>query len=415
MKRFTHVFIFLIALFTLLACKKEHVGYDPQTESGSLQLNKIGINVILSQTTPSSRAAIDTKDFIVTVYDNKTGAVAQDVNKEDAIYTYRNMPEIITLYTGEYYIVASSLQEMPAAAWETPYYEGRSEVFTIKKSTLTPLSDINCTQKNVRITVSYTERLKQELASFYAVIALSNNENAHLEFDKEAKLAGYFKPGKLIAILNGERNDEEKEEVSVQVNLDSITPGQHQNIEFDVTFSSMKLTIHVNTDLDIIDKDIIVPPDEDEPIEDPDTIPVDPTPVPPSESITIIGRGFNIDKNIEFAVGETKDVVVDIAAAKQIYNLWVEIDSPFLTEEELGGLGIPKKFNLGDLTPALKTAFGPEGLGLIDGDVRGKDALVFDISQFTALLLQAGTHKFIITVEDYENNFQTKTLTLVNH
>ena len=84
-------------------------------------------------------------------------------------------------------------------------------------------------------------------------------------------------------------------------------------------------------------------------------------------------------------------------------------------EEELGGLGIPKKFNLGDLTPALKTAFGPEGLGLIDGDVRGKDALVFDISQFTALLLQAGTHKFIITVEDYENNFQTKTLTLVNH
>ena len=123
---------FLIALFTLLACKKEHVGYDPQTESGSLQLNKIGINVILSQTTPSSRAAIDTKDFIVTVYDNKTGAVAQDVNKEDAIYTYGNMPEIITLYTGEYYIVASSLQEMPAAAWETPYYEGRSEVFTIK-------------------------------------------------------------------------------------------------------------------------------------------------------------------------------------------------------------------------------------------------------------------------------------------
>ena len=59
-------------------------------------------------------------------------------------------------------------------------------------------------------------------------------------------------------------------------------------------------------------------------------------------------------------MGETKDVVVDIAASKQIYNLWVEIDSPFLTEEELGGLGIPKKFNLGDLTPALKTASVPK-------------------------------------------------------
>lgn len=412
MKRFTRVFIFLTALCSLLACKKEHVGYEPQAESGSLQLSKMGINLILTQTSPSSRTELDTKDFIVTVYDNKTGSIAQDVNKEDAVYTYGNMPEIITLYIGEYYIVASSIKEMPSAAWETPYYEGTSEVFTIKKSTVTPLSVINCTQKNVKVTVSYTEKLRNELTSFYAVIALSSDESAHLEYDKEAQNAGYFKPEKLVAVLNGTRNDGEI--ISARVNLESIQPGEHQNIEFDVTFSSMKLTINVNTDLHIIDKDITVPPD-DEPIEDPDTIPVDPTPIPPSEAISIVGRGFDIDKAIEFAVGEAKNVVVDINATKQIYNLWVEIDSPFLTEEELGTLGIPKKFNLGDLTPALKTAFGTEGLGLIDGDVRGKNTLVFDISKFTALLLQAGTHKFIITVEDYENNSLTKTLTLVNH
>lgn len=413
MKRFTHFFIFLITLFSALSCKKEHVGYDPKTECGSLQLNKMGINVLITQTSPNSRAAISTDDFIVTVYDNKTGTVAQDVNNLNATYTYGKMPEIITLYTGEYYIVASSLKEMPAAAWETPYYEGKSEIFTIKKSTVTPLADINCTQQNVKVTVSYTEKLRKELTSFYAVIALSSDENAHLEFDKEAKNAGYFKAEKLIATLNGARPDGES--VCANVALNSIKPGQHQNIEFDVSFSSMKLNIHINTDIDVIDKDIIVPPDEDEPIEDPDTIPSDPTPGLPSDAISIVGRGFDIDKTIEFAVGENKEVVVDINATKRIHNLWVEIDSPFLTEEELGTLGIPKKFNLGDLTPELQTAFGPGGLGLIDGDVRGKEALVFDISQFTALLMQAGTHKFIITVEDYENNSLTKTLTLVNH
>ncbi len=107
--------------------------------------------------------------------------------------------------------------------------------------------------------------------------------------------------------------------------------------------------------------------------------------------------------------------MVDIDVPQQIYNLWVEIESEFLTEEELGTLGIPKKFNLGDLTPALKTAFGPEGLGLIDGEVRGKTSLVFNITDFTSLLLQAGTHKFIITVDDYDGASLTKTLTLINY
>lgn len=412
MKRFTRVFIFLTALFVVLSCKKEHVEFDPHTESGSLRLN-MGINVLLTQnTSPSSRAAIDTKNFIVTIYDNKTGTIAQDVNKSDAVYEYGNMPEIIALYTGEYYIVASSLKEMPAAAWETPYYQGTSEIFTIKKASVTQLADITCTQQNVRVTVSYTETLKRELISYHAVIALSSNEDAHLDFDKNANLAGYFKPEKLVAVLNGERPDGEI--IRARVDLDSIKPGQHQNIEFDVTFSALQLNIHVNTDVDVINKDIIVPPDED-PIEDPDTIPVNPTPGPPSESISIVGRGFDIDNAIEFAVGETQNVVVDIDVPQQIYNLWVEIESEFLTEEELGTLGIPKKFNLGDLTPALKTAFGPEGLGLIDGEVRGKTSLVFNITDFTSLLLQAGTHKFIITVDDYDGASLTKTLTLINY
>lgn len=418
MKRFASIFILWGSLLSFFACSdKEHIEYQPQTETGSLQLS-MQVNVVLKETSPASRAGIDTKDFIVTIYDAKTGNIAEDVNKTNAVYRYGSMPEIITLYTGDYYIVASSQQEMPAAEWETPFYQGKSDIFTIKKAAVTRVSDITCSQQNVKVTVSYTDKLKKELTSYYATISLSNSSEDYLIFNKETTQAGYFKPEKLKAVLNGTRYDGEI--VTAMVEIDSVKAGQYQNIEFDVILSGqLQLTININTDIEIIDKDIVVPP-SDSTIIDPNPTP-DPDPEPdpePEDAITIIGQGFDIDQPIEFAVGETKTVVVDITAANQIYDLWVEIDSPFLTEEELGSLSlpIPKRFNLGNLTAELKQAFGPDGLGLIGKeDVRGKNSLVFDITRFTSLLLQAGTHKFIVTVNDYDGLSLQKTLTLVNH
>ncbi len=415
MKRLTRIFILTAGLISLFACsKKEHLDYETNTETGSLNLN-IGIKVTVAGAQPATRA-ISTDDFIVSVYDVKTGNIAQDVNKQDAVYRYADMPELITLYTGDYYIVASSSKEMPAAEWESPFYQGTSDTITVKKATVSTTEPIECTQQNVKVTVSYTDNLKKELTDFYATVSLSNSDNDYLKFEKTTTEAGYFKPEMLTAVLNGTRYD--GEEVSSVFKIDDVHPGQYQNIEFDVVLTGrQQLTININTDVDIIDKDIVVPPG-DSTITDPQPGPVDPVPPTPENTITITGRGFDIDQPIEFTKGETITVVVDIAAPNQIYDLWVEIDSPFLTEEVLNSLTppMPKKFNLGNLTPELKNAFGPDGLGLIGKeDVRGKTSLVFDITRFTSLLLEAGTHKFIITVKDYENNELTKTLTLINH
>lgn len=415
MKRVTRIFILTVCLVSLFAChKKEHIEYEPKPETGSLQLD-MGIKVTVTETQPTTRA-VSTEDFIVSVYDAATGGVAQDVNREDAVYRYADMPEIITLYTGDYYIVASSESEMPAAEWESPFYQGKSDIITIKKAAVSKVDPIECTLQNVKVTVSYTDNLKKELTDFYSTISLSSSSSDYLTFSKTTTQAGYFKPEKLKAVLNGTRYDGEV--VSTVVEIDNVEPGQHQNIEFDVVLTGrLELTVNVNTDVDIINKDIVVPPG-DSTIVEPGPGPDEPVIPTPENTITIVGQGFDIDQAIEFAVGETKTVVVDITAPNQIYDLWVEIDSPFLTEEELGSLAlpIPKKFNLGNLTPELKNAFGPEGLGLIgNDDVRGKTSLVFDITRFTSLLLQAGTHKFIITVGDYDGYELTKTLTLINH
>lgn len=415
MKKVTRIFILTVGLASLFACsKKEHLEYESKPETGSLNLN-VGIKVTVSEAQPATRA-VNTDDFTVKVYDATTGNVAQDVNKQDAVYRYADIPEIITLYTGDYYVVASSHEEMPAAEWETPFYEGKSDIITIKKAAISTVEPIECTQQNVKVTVSYTNNLRKELTDFYSTISLSNSSSDYLTFNKSTTQAGYFKPDKLKAVLNGTRYDGEV--VSTVVEIDDVTPGQHQNIEFDVILTGhLQLTVNVNTDVDIINKDVIVPPG-DSTITDPNPGPDDPVPPTPENTINIVGQGFDIDQAIEFAVGETKAIVVDITAPNQIYDLWVEIDSPFLTEEELGSLAlpIPKKFNLGDLTTELKNAFGPDGLGLIGKeDVRGKTSLVFDITRFTSLLLEAGTHKFIITVSDYDRFELTKTLTLINH
>lgn len=415
MKKITRIFIFAAGLVFWLACsQREHIEYEPKAETGSLQLN-MGIKVTTTETQPASRA-VGTDDFTVSVYDVATGSVAQDVNKQDAVYRYADMPEIITLYTGNYYVVASSASEMPAAEWESPFYQGTSDTISIKKAAVSTIDPIECTQKNVKVTVSYTDNLKKELSDFYATISLSNSSSDYLTFNKTTSQAGYFKPEKLKAVLNGTRYDGEV--VSTLVEIAEVRSGQHQHIEFDVILTGhLQLAVNINTDVDIIDKDIVVPPG-DSTIVDPNPGEDEPVTPTPENTIAIVGQDFDIDQAIEFAVGETKTVVVDITAPNQIYDLWVEIDSPFLTEEELNSLAlpIPKKFNLGNLTSELKEAFGPDGLGLIGNEeVRGKTSLVFDITRFTSLLLQAGTHKFIITVSDYDGYELTKTLTLVNH
>lgn len=416
MKKIRHILILAVNLITLFACtSKEHVNNYSKTECGQLKLS-MGVNVILSGNAPASRATIDTKDFLIAIYDAKTGSITQDVNKENAKYTYATMPKIITLYTGDYYILASSHTEIPSAAWETPFYQGKSDMFTIKKAAITEVLDIGCKQQNAKVTVSYTDKLKKELTDYDVTVSNLNN---YLLFEKEEARAGYFKPEKLKAVLNGIRHDGEI--ISAQATLDSVKPGEHRNIQFDVVLSGhLQLSVNINTGVDTIDHNIILPPG-DSTIIDPAPAPEEPNePEEPKaeEVISIVGRGFDIDTPVEFSVGEIQEVIVDIKAENQIYDLWVEIDSPFLTEEELSSLAlpIPKKFNLGNLTPALKEAFGPTGLGLIGNDeVRGKSSLVFDISRFTSLLLQAGTHKFIITIGDFDGYELQKTLTLVNH
>ena len=91
----------------------------------------------------------------------------------------------------------------------------------------------------------------------------------------------------------------------------------------------------------------------------------------------------------------------------------VDIESTTLTPSELEAVGLAAHLDLaypGELRSLL------EGLGFpVAENVVGQHELTFDITQFGGLLgaLGAGTHKFVMTVEDEAANVTVQALTLI--
>lgn len=403
----------LMTILILGACsKREVVDYGREGETGTLKM-QLDVKVTAITTHPQTRTGVPTDNFIVKICKAATGEVAKDVNGETASYTYSSMPEIITLSTGKYYILAYSHEPLNAA-WDTPYYEGKSNEFEIKKAALTTVNDITCKLQNVKVTISYSETVHKELTEFTVTVDNGLKPDGFLIFgkDDESK-AAYFTPTPTLTVsLNGIRRDGEI--VSHTQTITDVNPGEERQIKLDIILTgSVSASLKVDMNVTIIDHTIKVPGDEGTIIDpDPNPEPGEPEePEKPSEnSISIKGQGFNIDSPIAYPTGTSKTVIVNITADYGIKELWVEIDSPFLTEEELNAVGLGKKFNLAD--PSMFSLFGPNGLKLIESSVVDATELNFDITLFTDMILIAGTHKFTLTVKDDDNQSLSKTLTL---
>lgn len=107
-------------------------------------------------------------------------------------------------------------------------------------------------------------------------------------------------------------------------------------------------------------------------------------------------------------------VVVNVTAPGGIADFTVGIDSPCLTAEELGALGLAAQMNLVD--PATEDmAAGLKGLGFAVGaEVKNKKTLSFDISPLVPMIAliydKPSDHNFTLTVIDAENQRTIETL-----
>lgn len=126
---------------------------------------------------------------------------------------------------------------------------------------------------------------------------------------------------------------------------------------------------------------------------------------------TIELAGASIDQPQE--IQEKMSVKVSVVAQGKIAGFTVQIDSPALTPEILGAIGLSETLDLvnpGSMAEVL------QGLGFLVGDqVLGQSSVTFDISSLVPMIAliynEDSDHKFALTVTDTKEQVTTKTLT----
>lgn len=433
----------IIALVTLalgfVACNdKWEYRTDGDNKSGSLALNSIVVDVTNPDGTTAGRATYILDDFTVTVFDKSNGA------QEGTSYIFKSMPDIITLPVGEYYVEVTS-GAVERAAFDAPYFKGRSDAFTITDGEITNIGTVTCTLANIKVTIKYTDALLKAAGTDSKVTVIANDEG-RLDFALTETRSGYFQAlegsSTLVASFNGTING--YTENNIRRIYTDVKAGDHYIITFglasnpnmDDEYGNVDvngLRLDISYEVENIDNNIDSPEENldgsDRPGQETPKDPVGPDdPTPPAtgsiefDSKTLMPFTATHDA-YEFGEG-AKEAKVAITSKEPIENLIVEIISPALPPSELEGLGLTAKFDLAhpaDATDSVGNKVNVEqglvDLGLLNPDkpILGQTDVEFDITSFIPMLCaisQPGqVHKFVLTVKDNTGASNTVTLT----
>ena len=173
----------MMSLATLMLAGCDDPNYNGESqEEGKLKVSTLSIDVDASETTVT-RATVDVSGFTVRILEGKTGLLKQS-------WIFSEMPEVITLPVGEY-IAEVYNAEVKDAAFDAPYYYAKQN-FTIAKNKITELNPMTCTLENVRVSVRYSDALKNVMASDVKVTVEVAAKNV-LEFAASETRSGYFR------------------------------------------------------------------------------------------------------------------------------------------------------------------------------------------------------------------------------
>lgn len=436
MKKHIYLLLFILAGGLFGACSKDNP-FDSEQDSGVGRLLTTSLSVSLqNENGPMSlrqrvrRAAPSVADFTVEFY--KTGS---DVAVQS--YKYSQMPEIVVLPVGTYYAVAH-YGDNPAAAFDSPYYKGTSNTFTIVKDEITEnVEPIVCRLSNVCVSILFDDALKAAMESD-AKVTVKVGTSGSLEY----KLAdegrhGYFAfvedSHTLAATFTGTVDGFLTTETKA---YGDVEPGNHYSITFRLHDAGEELPGQIG-DMVIVDGEVVREEDlnrdiegwegtgqEDNmrPQEGPGSSTPDPGPGPdqpdqPSgdgPSITA-APGVNLDGNNLMVEG--MQVKLFIHSDPGIKEFICRIDSPVLEKalnEDFGGV-LPTTLDLVNTPDSYREIL--EGLKF-PTRVGGEHDVEFDMSEFIPLILTLvsdthSQHNFILTLTDANGTTQ-RTLRLYN-
>jgi hypothetical protein len=223
----------VIVLFAVSCSKKERTDNLPM---GQLKLN-VGISVAVHNVYNQMKST-DPDEFKVIIY-SQAG---------EAVITYdraADIPEVIDLEEGNYYVVAYSDNNVPAA-FDNDYYYGESEVFEITGGQTTEVS-LTCFLSNIMVTVIYSQNVIDDFSEYSTTVT---SPGGSLVFGMNETRAGYFSQGPLEieAVLDYSDGLGNPQSMVLNGTIDAPEAGKHYEIHVDACLTGGSAVINLDVD-----------------------------------------------------------------------------------------------------------------------------------------------------------------------
>lgn len=168
-----------MVLLLLNNCSKDNLSTD--SFRGSLRLT-IGLFISVNEVENRLKSTQNTDDFLVIIYNNLESEVMRFGRAAE-------IPDEIELDPGQYYVVAHSNNDVPAA-FDNPYYYGESAMFEITSGGQQSVT-VNCELANTMVTIIYSDAVKANYDNYETTVSTTEGS---LVFSKDETRAGYFRP-----------------------------------------------------------------------------------------------------------------------------------------------------------------------------------------------------------------------------
>ena len=402
------VFLAISAALVLSGCVKEG-NINGIGEYGSVS---IGLSSEGEFAEVKSGGEVNVADFYLKILQG--ASVVKSYSK------YSDVPNAIELSPGSYKVEAGTSANADAE-WDQPIYYGSQE-FSVSAGEALSL-DLTCTLSNMKVTVTCSEAFNNEISEDFE-IAITNGKGT-LIFDKtkiDAGTSGYFSVGTLTIDLTATRKSTGEEILEHRV-IEGGAAKDHFILNFDaqetgsISFGDSGITIDYS--LNDREEEIIVPGEDETPVEEPD-------PGEPEDEYLPTITGDGIEKPVILSKSGIKpekvDIDIETLNSKTIENILVSISGPdgFVAAVNMMGLG--GEFSIVDFEGTAGEARKETlvGLGLIEdpsvSKIKGTSNYTFSIGSFmgplAAITFAGDVVNFKIKVIDSDNKEASATCTI---
>jgi len=238
----------LAAIF-ITCCSDEDL--QPLAGKGTLHVD-VGIFINPELRESRLKATVPPEDYSVAVF---TAGGTEVMNYARA----SEMPPLIELQSGQYYVVAHSGNDVPAE-FDNPYFYGKTENFSITGNETTSVV-VTCELANTMVSVVYSDYVKSSFTSYSVTVS---SEAGALTYAAEETRVGFFRtlPLTITAELSYLKPDGTSASKTLRGSIPSPSPKMHYELQINADILSGMSSVQIVVDQSQIPKEVIAVNDD---------------------------------------------------------------------------------------------------------------------------------------------------------